>query len=453
MNRLPGKDELQAATRTAAPEATDALGRSASRRRRGMRMLRGVVALLLLVAAVVGWRWMMGTAPTHTPRPPAERAEPVHVTTVRLTSARPQWKVFGRAVARQRVSIRPAVAGTVVAMAEGLRDGARVEAGQELLRIDDTAARAALNEAEASLKEAEARRRELAAQLELERTALAAAREELRLAEADLDRGERLFRRGTLSAQALDQRRQIVIQKRLAVAQRRANVAATEARLTQQAAAIERLRWAREKARRTLADTFIVAPVSGRLTDVAVESGQFVSTADRLFTIIADGPREVSLALSERRYGALKRAGEPLEGRPVTVRWSTSTGEVAVPARIVRVVPAVAEGKGVVTLHAVLEDAERAAWLPDGAFVEVRLSGPEARRVAVVPETAVYDNARVLVVRDGRLQSVDIEVLGHLPGHVIVRGLQGGEMLVTTRIAEPVPGRKVKVLGNGERKS
>ena len=453
MNRLPGKDELKAATRTAAPEAAEALGTTAPPRRRGMAVLKGLVALLLLAAAVVGWRWMMSTAPTHKPRPPAEKAEPVHVTTVRLTSARPQWKVFGRAVARQRVTIRPATSGTVVAMADGLRDGARVEAGQELLRIDDAAARAALNEAEASLKEAEARKRELAAQLDLERTALKAAEEELRIAEADLERGERLFRTGNLSAQALDQRRQSVIQKRLAAAQRRANVAATEARLAQQEATIERLRWAREKARKTLADTVIVAPVSGRLADVAVERGQYVSSADRLFTIIADGPREISLALSERRYGALKRAGEPLEGRRITVRWSTATGEVAVPARIVRVVPAVAEGKGVVSLHAVIEDAEKAAWLPDGAFVEVRLPGPEARDVAVVPETAVYDNARVFIVQNGRLKPEDIQVVGHLPGHVIVRGLKGGETLVTTRIAEPVPGRKVRILDDGERKS
>lgn len=414
--------------------------------RRARPWLRGLVALLLLVAAVLAWRWMMSTAPTHAPRPAVEKAEPVRTMTARLGSARPRWIVYGRAVAPRRVVMRPAVSGTVVKTREGLRDGLRVTAGDELLRIDDTTYLAAVREAEASLAEARAARDELAAQRRLEETSLKAAETELRIAERDLERARRLVAKGILPATALEEREIRANTARVALEKARATLAGLDARLRQRQAAIDRLEWALRKARQNLKDTVVRAPLSGVLVDVAVERGQQVSTADRLFAILEDGPREISLALSERRYGSLRAAGERLLGREATVIWATARGRLKLPARIVRVTPAVESGKGVVMLHARILDEEKARWLPDGAFVEVRLPGPRYDDVAVLPETAVYDRARVFVVREGRMRPVSVKVLGHVEDGVIVRGLAGGEQVIVSRMAEPVPGRKVKVL-------
>ena len=105
-----------------------------------------------------------------------------------------------------------------------------------------------------------------------------------------------------------------------------------------------------------------------------------------------------------------------------------------------------AAGRGVVHLYARLLDGRRARWLPDGAFIEARMKGPLARGVALLPEAALHDNARVFVVRDGRMQPLPVRLLGHVGDRVMLAGLRGGERVITSRLAAPVPGRRVKLL-------
>ncbi len=441
MNRMPGKDEVEKAP--AAPEAP-----AAPRSRRLLSLfLRFFLAVALLAAGVAGWRWMMATAVRPGPRPARETAEPVRVLTVRLTSVRPLWTLYGQASAARRVALRMSVSGRVVETAAGLREGARVRKGQLLARVDDLAWRAAVEEAAAALAEAVAALRETRARLRLERLAVKNAREQLALAERDLSRAERLRRRGAMPDAAVDQRRLIAAQRRLALAQREANVEALAARAAQQQAAVTRREWTLKKARRNLADTVLLAPFDGRVAETHVEKGQQVSPSDRLVTLISDEPPEVRFALSERRYGALRAAGEKIVGRKVRIVWRTSGGRVRLDGEIVRVAAEIGEGRGAIRLFARPASGRRARWMPPGAFVEARMEGPLHPRAALLPEKAVYEGSRVYVLAAGRLRAVPVKLAGYARGMAVVEGLKGGERVVTSRLANPVSGRRAKVLG------
>ncbi len=441
MNEMPEQPEMRTARDHAAAEREDASSSSPLR-----LLARLLLAVLLIAGAIAGWRYMMATAPKHAPRPAKEAVEPVRVTTVKLQDVRPVWTLFGQVVPARSAQLRFPISGRVAWKAEGLKEGGRVKAGQVLARLDDLTQRAAVREAEAALDEARARLDEMRAQLELEEIAEKNAREQLDIALRDLQRARTLNRRGTLSDAALDERRLAASQKRLTHAQRVSNVKALKARIAQQEAALQRLEWALKRARKNLEDTVLTAPFSGTASAVAFETGQQVGPADRLLTVVSSEPPEIRFALSERQYGALRSAGEKLEGRRVRVIWRTTTGPLEIAATVRRVAPEVAAGKGVIHLYAVPDDPQKARWLKAGTFVEVRLPGPLERNAALLPEQAVYDGTRVHAVVDGRLKALPVRLAGHAGGRAVVTGLKGGERVIVNRIADPVEGRKAKVL-------
>ncbi len=440
MNEMPEQPDMRTAQQDAA--AGEEVVPSSPLR----PFARLLLAVLLLAGAIAGWRYMMATAPTHAPRPAKEAVEPVRVTTVELRDVRPVWTLYGQVVPARSAQLRFPLSGRVAWKAEGLKEGAPVEAGQVLARLEDLPQRAAVREAEATLDEARARLDEMRAQLELEEIAERNAREQLDIALRDLRRARTLNRRGTLSDAALDERRLAASQKRLAHAQRVSNVKALKARIAQQEATLKRLEWALKRARKNLGDTVLTAPFSGTASAVAFETGQQVGPADRLLTVVSSEPPEIRFALSERQYGALRSAGEKLEGRKVRVIWRTASGPLEIAATVRRVAPEVAAGKGVVHLYAVPDDPRKARWLKSGTFVEVKLPGPLERDAALLPEQAVYDGARVYAVVEGRLRALPVRLVGHAGDRAVVAGLGGGEKVVVNRMADPVEGRKAKVL-------
>ncbi len=441
MNKMPEQAEMRTVEDGTAAKAEVVPPSSPAR-----VLVRLLLAVLLLAVAVAGWRYMMATAPTHAPRAAKEAVEPVRVMTVKLRDVRPVWTLFGQVVPARSAQLRFSLSGRIAWKAEGLKEGSRVVAGQVLARLDDLPQRAAVQEAKAALNEARARLDEMRAQLELEEIAARNAREQLDIALRDLQRARMLNRRGALSDAALDQRRLTASQKRLAHAQRASNVKALKARIAQQEATLRRLEWALKRAERTLEDTVLTAPFSGTASAVAFETGQQVGPADRLLTVVSSEPPELRFALSERQYGALRRAGEKLEGRKVRVIWKTTSGPLEIAATVRRVAPEVAAGKGVIHLYAVPDDPQTARWLKAGTFVEVRLPGPLERNAALLPEQAVYDGARVYAVVDGRLKALPVRLAGHAGRKAMVTGLTGGEKVIVNRMADPAEGRKAKVL-------
>ena len=99
-------------------------------------------------------------------------------------------------------------------------------------------------------------------------------------------------------------------------------------------------------------------------------------------------------------------------------------------------------------------DATAGKWVPglilQGVLVTLRLSRPPKSGVYPVPPTALYDNKRIYLLRDGRLAGVEVEILGtsKLEGgsYRLVRsdGIADGEQLVLTRLPNATTGLKVE---------
>jgi HlyD family secretion protein len=241
--------------------------------------------------------------------------------------------------------------GTVAEVA--VAEGARVEAGETLARLDGAALERELTSVRSSLASAQADRERLIAQQGVDRLDLeaavaqaedqralaattlsdaarnletagrllaagAASRDEVRSAEAALDSARRALTQADLGVESA--RSRLANLDQLAAAQR-ANAAAQVAQLETQVANLE--------ARRT--DTTIVAPFAGVVTAVNVKSGDLVGTQPVL--TLAD----TSLLRVRGRFDE-NRAVELAVGQPAVVVPDADASQ-RVPARVERISP------------------------------------------------------------------------------------------------------------------
>ena len=417
--------------------------------RRSRRVLQALLALAMLAAGFGGWKVIMALAPQPKVRPAVEHPEPVRVITAKAADVRPAWTFYGEVVPARVSTLQLPVSGRITWVSPKWKDGARVQAGEELLRIDEVPYRAAVAEAEAALKEAQARLEEARLAVSSAERLLKEAQAQFAVAQREYDRTRTLVARGSLPKARLDAQQQKYLTAREKLEQRKQALSTAKARLAQVKAALTRSEWQLKKAKDNLANATLRAPFSGQLSQVKAEVGQSTGPGAALATLLSDGAPEIRFTIPETRLHALKRSGEQVAGREVAILVPTRAGDVTLSGRVVRESASVVRKQGAAALFARPDAPDRARWLKPGAFVQVRMNGPLYRNVVLLPESALQGDDTVYAVKDGRLARLPVRVLGMVQGRVIVRGVAPGTAVVRHKLAEPKPGKPVKVLDQG----
>ena len=128
-----------------------------------------------------------GGAPAPAAAPSGPRAVGVEVAKVEVMTLRDDAQAVGSLRSRQNVMMRPEIAGRIMAL--GFTDGARVNAGQTLVQLDDTLQRAEVQQSLAQVSIAKAnfvRNQELVAQNFVAKRVLDESAASLQVAEAQL---------------------------------------------------------------------------------------------------------------------------------------------------------------------------------------------------------------------------------------------------------------------------
>jgi RND family efflux transporter MFP subunit len=232
---------------------------------------------------------------------------------------------------------------------------------------------------------------------------------EMGVARGRLERLEELLELGAVSRREVEQARarKTVLASRLAAAR----------------SDLETARSARSGGVAAAETVSIRAPFAGRIVRIDVTPGQAVAAEAPLGLLVRERPLWLALALPPES-AARAQAAEALDVRlrngeqPLTFR-----GEEL---RLVSVAPAVDPRTGTVT--ALFEVAAEAGSLPIGAPLEAEILLADGRQGAVVPETALVDDAGVTVVY---LQSggesfvrAEVEVLARQSGVALVEGIE-----------------------------
>jgi HlyD family secretion protein len=247
-------------------------------------MRSSLLGIGLVVAAAIGaaWWWYGHRAPPQT-----------------------QWQGYADA---DFVKVAPTQQGLLTAL--NVARGDQVAAGAPLFSQDDTADRAARDQAVRQLHQAQEQLANLQAagkptEIEQAEANLADARATLARSKADLERGEFLARTGTMAAETLDQRR-------ADFQSATAKVAAFEAALAQarapfgrskeieaQQAAMRALKAGLEIAEWRLSQRHVSAPAAGRIADVLARSGETIAAGAPVVSLLPPANIFVRFFISE----------------------------------------------------------------------------------------------------------------------------------------------------------
>ena len=250
---------------------------SAANKNRSPKLLLLGIAVLVALAAFAYLFLFSGT-------------KTISATTVRVESAgaSPGTSILsatGYVVAHHKIAVGAKVMGRVAWI--GVEKGDLVQAGQVLVRLEDTEFRAQVNQARANLASAQARLDQLRTgsrpqEKMRDKAAVLQAEARLRTAEAEYQRTERLFRDGVASKSELDR----------ALAERDTAAALVEAakqsstmtdigprpeEIRAAEAEVQQMKAALEYAQTQMEATEIKAPVSGTVLERIVERGEMVS--------------------------------------------------------------------------------------------------------------------------------------------------------------------------------
>jgi RND family efflux transporter MFP subunit len=437
---------LDRADNRAAMDA-DAAEQTAARPGRGFFRPVAQIALMALVLAGgwAGMEYLAASRVVQKPKPFTPLVYTVHTTHVARADNRPMIRLYGQVDTGRSVDLRAAVSGDVVEIHPDLAAGRRVSGGTVLLRIDPFLYEGAVVEARANLSSVRAAISEIDARLASEREQLQAAEAQLALAQADLDRARKLAGSGALTDKQVDDRRLIVSQREQAVSLRRNNILVNEAQRTQQEANADRLEWKLRESERRLADTALVAPFDGVISDESIETGRSVNANEVVASIYDDTALEARFTLTNAQYGRMATDADPLLGREVDVSWSVGGAEYAWPATIDRIGARVAAERGGVEVFARIAQAENPVQLRPGAFVALTVPDRIWRSTFRLPETAIRSSDHVFVVVDGELERRDIRLIAWDGEDAIVDGeLEDGDEVLVTRLTEASDGVRVR---------
>lgn len=267
-------------------------------------------------------------------------------------------RLAGSVVARNQTEIYPEVAGRIVEVL--VSDGDAVRAGTPLVRLRSTEYEERLQQALAGLDVAEARVKQAEA---------ANAR-----AQAALRRIQSIVERNLASAAELE------------AAQ--AEALSTEAQLALMQAERQQARSLVEERRSALGETVVRSPIDGIVGGRNAEVGQLASTNTALFVVGDPENVRVTITLTQRMLGYIG------VGTHVSI-VSDAAPERPIDAAISRISPFLHPVTRTTTAE--IDVAAHEGLLRPGMFVTVDVLYGESRTSALVPNNAIYRDAR-----DGR---------------------------------------------------
>jgi RND family efflux transporter MFP subunit len=350
-----------------------------------------VVAALALGAGLAGCQ----KEDTATAPPPPQ---PVQVVTIAPQSLQERWTLVGVVRPRVEADLGFRVPGKVAARLVDV--GQRVEAGQEIARLDESDLRLQREQQEAELR---------AASTGLDQAAAAEARSRV------------LLDKGHIAQAALDEKR----------------AAADEAR-----ARLDRAKRGLDLAGNQLAYAVLRADRAGVVSALPVEAGQVVVAGQPVARIADLGGLEVEVAVPEHRLDAVKDAAATV------TFWGSAAAPM--PARLRELAPEADAATR--TYRARFSLPAVPAGIELGRTATLSLMRGEAREIVRLPLAAVMNDGRgaAVWVVDASGRKVERRPIGlaalAADGALIDSGLAAGERVVSLGVHLVDEGKPVRIV-------
>ncbi|WP_439528916.1 efflux RND transporter periplasmic adaptor subunit [Pannonibacter sp.] len=414
-------------------------------------VLRSIMGLFLfaVMLGTIGFGSYRFYSAMTTPRetrlqPPSERSFIANTATLEAITVAPQITAYGQIRSWKTLQLRASSDGRLVEMSDAFRDGARVKAGDVLLRIDPAEATSRLLDAQANLADAQSDKAEAEEAIGAAERELEATRQQVELRKQALDRQKQLMEKGYSTMALVEQEQLAVASIEQSLNNRLQSVVSARKRIERTDFAVKRGEVAVQDAERVLSESTVTAPFDGILDTVGVTLGRRVSPNEALANLIDPTALEVRFSVSTEQFSRL--LGDDGRLLPQPVRAILSLGERRIEARglLERVAAVVGDGEAGRTLFASLDVTADTVFRP-GDFVTVEVEEPALSGVALLPVSAATEDGRILVVGEGdRLEELQARILRRRGDEVIVSDVPFGRDYVRERLPQLGAGIRIQ---------
>ncbi|MDJ0808344.1 MAG: biotin/lipoyl-binding protein [Gammaproteobacteria bacterium] len=398
--------------------------------------------ILLIVLGVGGFSYLKASRPEPPKPQPKEKVWQVEVFEASPQSLAPSLILYGEVEAPDLLQAAAPGAGLVTEL--WVRKGDKVRQGDALLRLDPRDFAPAVAQAEADVLDLEAQLSDLDLRHRSNQQALKKEQRLLKLAQAKVAREERLRKQNLSSESALDDARDDLGRQELSLIARQSEVQRHEANRKQLEARLLRAQARLDEAELALERSEVIAPFDGVVAAVGVAVGDRVQTAQVLLTLYPADGLEVRARIPVRYQAEIQEAlnQDPqlnahaeLAGHSIRLNLDRLAGE--------------ADASGIDGFFGVIEGADR---LRLGNLLKLDLRRPLQPGLVSIPFQAIYGNSRIYLLREGRMQGIEVQTVGQYrpvdaPPALLIRSpeIKAGDRIIRTHLPHAVSGLKVKV--------
>ena len=364
-----------------------------------------LVGTLIVLVTAGAWILLRPTSSKLT----APTAIPVRVVSVAERDVPRYVSGIGSVLSLHSVVVRPQIDGVLTKLL--VKEGQWVKAGDLLATIDDRSIRANLDQAKAQLGESQA---------------------QLQVALVNLKRYKLLSVDDGVSKQTYDQQQALVKQLQATLLGNQATIDAAQVQLSY---------------------TQIRSPVSGRVGIRTVDEGNFLRMTDTqgLFTVTQIDPIAVEFSLPQQMLPTLQ--GLIGDTPPAAVNaylgadTDGQTGDLLGEGHLTLIDNQINANTGTIRAKAEFDNAGQKLW--PGQLVTIKIQTALNKDALVVPPTVVQrglDQHFVYRIKDGKVESVPVQMVYQNSDLNIIKGVQAGDVLVSDGQSRLKPGASVQVL-------
>ena len=364
-----------------------------------------LVGTLIVLVAAGAWILLRPTSSKLT----APTAIPVRVVSVAERDVPRYVSGIGSVLSLHSVVVRPQIDGILTKLL--VKEGQWVKAGALLATIDDRSIRASLDQAKAQLGESQA---------------------QLQVALVNLKRYKLLSVDDGVSKQTYDQQQALVKQLQATLLGNQATIDAAQVQLTY---------------------TQIRSPVSGRVGIRTVDEGNFLRMSDTqgLFTVTQIDPIAVEFSLPQQMLPTLQGLIGATPAAAVNAYLGADTdgqtGDLLGEGHLTLIDNQINANTGTIRAKAEFDNAGQKLW--PGQLVTIKIQTALNKDALVVPPTVVQrglDQHFVYRVKDGKVESVPVQMVYQNSDLNIIKGVQAGDVPVSDGQSRLKPGASVQVL-------
>jgi len=410
-----------------------------------LRSIIKIILPVLVIAIAIGvFQHLKAGKPERSQPELKEKVWQVEVVSAKKRSLSPVLGLYGRAV--PPAFLQAAAPGAGVVSEVLVQSGTSVITGQSLVKMDIRDFETDLVQAESDLTEIENQIDELKIRHQSNLKTLETELDLLQLADEEVQRLFKLKAQNltadtilSVARSALGRQQLSVYSRELEVESYPAQMGKLKARLNQYAARLKQSRLVIER-------STVLAPFDAVISSTPVSVGDRVATGQILVALYPVDSLEIRAHIPAQYIARIQQALAQDIIQQASIKLADSTLELEL-----KRLAGEAEPSGIDAYFGVGESGQE---LRPGALLTLSFKLPTEEDVVAVPYQAIYGNSRLYLLREDRLQGVDVKSIGQYidadgTAMLLVKSSQidNGDQIVVTHLPNAVSGLKVRTGG------